>query len=54
MMNMLSFVWLWYFYVNNIYATSAIIVCTSLIIFINISHFGSVFTVKNEDFYAHN
>jgi hypothetical protein len=40
--SMLSLVWLWYFYENNIYATSAIILCANLMIFINISHFCSV------------
>jgi hypothetical protein len=54
MMNMPSLVWLWYFYGNNIYATSTIILYVNLMIFINISHFGSVFTVKSEDCYAHN
>jgi hypothetical protein len=59
MMNIPSLVWLLYFYGNNIYATSAIILFTNLMIFIYISHFGSVCTVKIrfftliiEDFYA--
>jgi hypothetical protein len=58
-MNILSLVWLWYFYRNNIYATSRIILCANLMIFINVSHFGSVlrsklriFTLITEDFYA--
>jgi hypothetical protein len=52
MMNMSSLVWLWYFYENNIYATYAIILYANLMIFINISHFGSIFTVKSKDFHA--
>jgi hypothetical protein len=40
MMNMLSLTWLWYFYGNNIYATSVIILCVNLMIFmiINTTH----------------
>jgi hypothetical protein len=59
MMNMSPLVWLWYFYGNNIYSTSANILCANLMIFINISHFGSVlrsklkiFMLITEDFYA--
>jgi hypothetical protein len=58
-MNLLSLVWLWYFYRNNIYATSTINLCVNLMIFINIFHFGSIlrsklriFMLITEDFYA--
>jgi hypothetical protein len=58
-MNMSSLVWLWYFYGNNIYATSVIILCANFMIFINKSHFRSfygkklrIFTLITEDFYA--
>jgi hypothetical protein len=42
MVNMSSHMWLWYFYKNDMYATSTIILCANLMIFmiINTTHLG--------------